>query len=177
MHALICLTLVFGFLLTAQPQASERRSKFVSASKSFLGNPHDIELSKDGQLLYVCDVNKNRIAVLDAQTLELVGSFGDGKLSGPHDIDLGPDGKLYVADTRNHRIAIYQPDGQSAQLIDELKGPFKAPEGVVVDRTGRIYVAGAWSNNLVVMAAKLCKPGRDLMRHTIWKSMLGAIFG
>ena len=39
--------------------------------------------------------------------------FGSGELNRPHGIDLGPDGLLYVADTDNHRIAVF--DAESNQ--------------------------------------------------------------
>lgn len=149
MRTLLALAVAVA-LFTMPLGAGTRTSKFVAASKAVLGNPHDIELSADAKLLYVSDVNKNRIAVLDSDTLELVATFGERELSGPHDIELGPDGKLYVADTHNHRIAIYEPDGKSAKLTGDLKGPFKAPEGVLAHPSGRIFVAGAWSDNLVV---------------------------
>lgn len=142
------LTLLITLLVFATP-ARALEATFESASTAKLGNPHDIELSADGKLLYVADVNNNRIAVLDAGTLEEVGEFARGKLKGPHDIDLGSNGKLYVADTHNHRIAIYQPDGKTASYVGELKGKFRAPEGVARLDDGSVIAPGAWSGNVL----------------------------
>ena len=40
-------------------------------------------------------------------------------------------------------------DGLKAKLVGELSAKIRGPEGVLVHPNGRIYVAGAWSGNLV----------------------------
>ncbi len=125
---------------------------FVRAGEAVLGNPHDIELSPDGKRLYVSDVDKNRIAILDSQSLKLIGSFGQDKLSSPHDVDLGADGRLYVADTGNDRIAIFKPDGAGARYVGQVSGKARRPEGVLVHPNGALIATGAWSGNIVRFA-------------------------
>lgn len=122
---------------------------FDRASQSFLDNPHDLKLSPDGTLLFVSDVGNNRIALLDPETLNLVGAFGADHQSGTHDIDFDKDGRAYVADTHNNRIAVYTMDGTEATLIAGLSDDFRGPEGVLVHSNGRLYVAGAWSHSVV----------------------------
>jgi len=43
--------------------------------------------------------------------------------------------------------------GKSGQYAGEIKGPFRAPEGVLVHANGTVYVAGAWSGNVVAFKA------------------------
>lgn len=122
---------------------------FLSASQTALSNPHDIKLSADGNHLFVSDVNNSRIVILDAQTLEFIGAFGADHQKGAHDVDIDRLGRVYVADTHNHRVAIYTLKGLEATLIDELKDNIRAPEGVLVHKNSRVYVSGAGSDNVV----------------------------
>ena len=144
---------LFALLLMAMSAAHGFEAEFVAASDPVLSNPHDIELSNDGKLLYVSDLGNDRVAVLSADTLKLVGSFGEGDdLAAPHDVDLGPGGKLYVADTGNDRIVIYEIDGASGKKTGELTGSITAPEGVLAHTDGRVYATGAGSGNIVAFA-------------------------
>ncbi|MCP4328335.1 MAG: beta-propeller fold lactonase family protein [Alphaproteobacteria bacterium] len=129
--------------------AAEWTATFVAGSTVELGNPHDLKLSPDGKYLFVSDVDNDRIAVLDPETLALVSDFGSNHQSGTHDIDFDADGRAYVADTHNNRVTIYQMDGTNAALVGELSERVRGPEGVLAHPNGRIYVAGAWSGNVV----------------------------
>lgn len=123
---------------------------FEAESSVSLSNPHDLKFSPDGRYLMVADVGNNRIAILDPETLDLLGEFGKDHQAGTHDIDFGNEGKAYVADTHNNRVAIYQLIDKEATLVGELRESIRGPEGVLAHPNGRIYVAGAWSNNVVV---------------------------
>ena len=146
---LFFLLLIGLWSIKSLASESELQLKFISASTVELNNPHDLKLSQDGKYLFVSDVGKNRIAVLNPNTLEFITEFGSDHQSGTHDIDFSADGRAYVADTHNNRVAIYDMDGATAQLVGELTERIRGPEGVLVHRNGRIYVAGAWSNNVV----------------------------
>ena len=125
-------------------------ANFVLASTADLGNPHDIKLSLDGRHLYVSDVDNDRIAILDSQSLAYLGSFGDDIQDGTHDVDINQDGLLYVADTHNHRVLVYEMHGLRGQKVGELSERVRKPEGALVHPNGRIYVTGAGSDNIVV---------------------------
>ncbi|MGI9421646.1 MAG: hypothetical protein ACR2PA_00455, partial [Hyphomicrobiaceae bacterium] len=128
---------------------AEPNAVFLTASTAPLSNPHDLKLSPDGRHLFVSDVGNNRVAILDADTLELKGAFGADHQSGTHDVDFDGQGQVYVADTHNNRVTIYKMDGLKARLVGELDDKIRGPEGVLVHPNGRIYVAGAWSHNVV----------------------------
>ncbi len=145
-HAALSLALTAVF--TSIP-AGAFEAQFVGASDARLGNPHDVKLSPDARHLFVSDVDNDRVAVLDAQSLALVAAFGDDHQNGTHDIDFDAAGRLYVADTHNHRVAIYAMRGLEAELVGELSQAFSKPEGVLAHRNGRIYVTGAGSGNIV----------------------------
>ena len=122
---------------------------FIGASTANLGNPHDIKLSPDGRHLYVSDVDNDRVAILDARNLALLGSFGADTQDGTHDVDIDADGLVYVADTHNHRVLIYEMHDLVGVQVGELSGRIRKPEGVLVHPNGRVYVTGAGSNNIV----------------------------
>ena len=144
---LFILLVCFSINTTAFAQLS---ATFISASNVELDNPHDLKLSPDGKYLFVADVGNNRVAILDPVSLAFLGEFGADHQSGTHDVDFDPFGKVYVADTHNNRITIYTMDGIKATLVGELSQRIRGPEGVLVHPNGRIYVAGAWSHNVVV---------------------------
>ena len=136
-------------LITAGAASAQTTATFIAASTVDLENPHDLKLSPDGKYLYVSDVGNNRIAILDPETLALIDQFGADHQSGTHDVDFDADGRAYVADTHNGRVTIYAMTGTKAKLVGELKERLSGPEGVLVHPNGRVYVAGAWSGNVV----------------------------
>lgn len=132
------------------PLQAEISATFVQASQSILSNPHDLKLSPDGRYLFVADVGNNRVAILDPETLAPVGAFGEDHQSGTHDVDFDSIGRAYVASTHNNRVIVYAMSGTEANRVTELTTRIRGPEGVLAHPNGRIYVAGAWSNNVVV---------------------------
>ena len=144
----VFLLTLAGLLFTAA-HAAPFATTFLGSSSAALSNPHDLKLSPDGNYLLVSDVGNNRVAILDPDTLELIGSFGSDHQSGTHDIDFDAMGQAYVADTHNNRVTIYQLEKTTAKLIGELNQRIRGPEGVLAHPNGRIYVAGAWSGNVV----------------------------
>ncbi len=123
--------------------------EFLGASTAALDNPHDLKLSPDGRYLFVSDVGNSRVVLLDPESLALVAEFGADHQSGTHDVDFDAEGRAYVADTHNNRVTIYEMAGTKATLVGELKTGIRGPEGVLVHPNGRVYVAGAWSGNVV----------------------------
>lgn len=134
---------------TGAALAADFTVTFSGASTVDLENPHDLKLSPDGKYLFVSDVGNNRVAILDPETLNLVAEFGSDHQSGTHDVDFDSRGRVYVADTHNNRVLIYELKGTQATLVDELSDRIRGPEGVLVHPNGRVYVAGAWSGNVV----------------------------
>ena len=143
------LVLVTLLLISSHVLADRFTVTYQSASSIPLDNPHDLKLSPDGKYLFVSDLGNNRVVLLDPETLSFVSSFGGDHQSGTHDVDFDGRGQAYVADTHNNRVTIYRIENTSATLTGELKGPIRGPEGVLVHSNGRVYVAGAWSGNVV----------------------------
>ncbi|WP_455198053.1 NHL repeat-containing protein [Kaarinaea lacus] len=146
---LTALILLLGSLATSPVWAFDL--SFVNASAEDYSGPHDITLSADGKRLFVADNNNDRIAVLDADSLKFVFSFGEDILGSPHDVEFDHRGRLLVADTDNSRIAIFRVTGDSARYIGEVRGKFRRPEGVASHPDGNIYVTGASSDDVEIL--------------------------
>jgi sugar lactone lactonase YvrE len=144
---IVLITLLF---ISGHVLANELTLVYQLASSTSLDNPHDLKLSPDGKYLFVADVGNNRVVLLDPDTLSLVSSFGADHQSGTHDVDFDAQGQAYVADTHNNRVTIYRMEDTRATLTGELNERIRGPEGVLIHSSGRVYVGGAWSGNVVV---------------------------
>jgi len=135
--------IAFALIALLSPLAIAQPQLKVTQLAEFAGGltqPHDAVFSPDGKLVFVTDMRGHRMRVLDAMTLKLAGTFGEGELSAPHDAVFDKAGRLLVADTGNDRVAIYAVDGAQAKLAGELKG-LSGPEGVAVAPDGRVIVS------------------------------------
>jgi predicted membrane-bound mannosyltransferase/DNA-binding beta-propeller fold protein YncE len=82
---------------------------------------------------------------------------GPGQFERPNGIAIGPDGYVYVADTGNHRIQKFTPDGQfvatwgknsTIEAEAGLPQGFNEPWGVALAPDGSIYVADTWNHRV-----------------------------
>lgn len=76
-------------------------------------------------------------------------------LSGPTGITVDQNGNVYVADTMNHRVLIFDAKGTLRQTIGSFgneEGKFQEPRGVAVDAQGNIYVADTWNARVVKLS-------------------------
>jgi hypothetical protein len=73
---------------------------------------------------------------------------GPGQFRSPHGIDVDASGTVYVADTGNHRVQKFTPDGVFlTEWGTQGAGPgqFDRPSGVTADTLGNVYVVDAYS--------------------------------
>jgi uncharacterized protein (TIGR03663 family) len=79
----------------------------------------------------------------------IVGGQGAGRgaLNRPAALALDPDGNVIVADSLNHRVQKFSPDGE---LLATAGGQnrFREPWGVATDAQGNIYVADTWAHRI-----------------------------
>lgn len=96
-----------------------------------------------------------------------IGTAGqaDGQLNSPRGVRIGPDGNLYVADTRNGRIVVFDPNGQYLRTIGTMStndqtnsiapaGTLREPWAVAVAKDGTIVVADTWNHRVQVFNAQ-----------------------
>ncbi|MFQ6032620.1 MAG: hypothetical protein ACE5K2_06840 [Candidatus Zixiibacteriota bacterium] len=78
---------------------------------------------------------------------------GDGEFRFPTHIAIGPDGRLYVVDTLNFRVQIFDAKGNFLAKfgkVGDSPGCFYRPKWICLDSEGHIYVADAAFNNVQI---------------------------
>ncbi len=76
---------------------------------------------------------------------------GDRQFKMPSGVAADASGNVYVADTGNHRIQKFSPDGTFIAKWGSLgsgDGQFNWPTGIAIDGPGNIYVADAGNHRL-----------------------------
>jgi len=116
--------------------------------------------------LYVADSNNHRIQHLseDGAVLQTWGSFADiaagpapeGTFNQPWGVAYSSVNEaVYVADTWNHRIQKFTPDGKFLTMwgyFGQAENPeaFWGPRGIAVDKSGRVYVTDTGNKRVVI---------------------------
>jgi len=119
-----------------------------------MAEPSGLAIDTRNRLLYVSDIELDQILVYDADTLKLLRKIGTtgrkhelttpGDFSKPAGVAVDLEGNLYVADTMNNRIEIFDADGQFTSAFGKNgdgPGYFARPKGVAIDSDGHIWVA------------------------------------
>jgi DNA-binding beta-propeller fold protein YncE len=113
--------------------------------------------------MYVADTWNHRIQKLDADgnlvtAWGLFGQYGtddtvgQGAFYGPRGIAVGTDGRVYVADTGNKRVQVFDPAGRFVSQWGGggvLEGYLDEPVGIAVARES-VYVADTWNRRVQV---------------------------
>ncbi len=92
----------------------------------------------------------------DIEAEQVFGSgvgTGSGQFQSPQGIAVAADGSIYVADSLNHRIQKFDPNGQFVKALGGLAqstqpGLFTEPWDVAAAPDGSIYVADTWNHRV-----------------------------
>jgi len=111
--------------------------------------PTGLAIDNDRDLLYISDTVGHKIFVLSLKDKKLVRTIGkagkkEGEFNRPTYITLDREGNLYVADSLNARVQIFDKDGKFIRAFGERGttiGTFSNPRGIAVDSDGNIYVS------------------------------------
>ena len=122
-------------------------SNILTGELKNLDKPLGLAIDSRGYLLVGND-GRNNIEVYDPVDGSFLISFGDGMVKMPTSIKIGPEGKIYVTDSRNHNVHVFDPAyislgtiGSHGEGEAELNFP---TDSIIVNRTDGstlLYVA------------------------------------
>ncbi len=117
-----------------------------------LGRVAGIAYDRDRGRLYAVDVGKHRVLVYEMRDREKmarkIGEIGRrgtglGEFNFPTFATVDAKGRLYVADSLNFRIQVFDPEGKFERVVGRFGnriGEFFRPKGIAVDPEGNLYV-------------------------------------
>ena len=130
------------------------KHEVVDQIKEGLVDPVGLAIDTENRLLYVADTQRDQVVVFDADTLKQLRAIGTtgkdhelttpGDFAGPTGVALDKDGNLYVTDTMNNRVEIFDGEGKFISQFGrhcDSWGCFAHPKGIAVDSDGHIWVA------------------------------------
>ncbi len=83
-------------------------------------------------------------------------SIGElGELINPTGMAVDRQGNVYVADTLEHRIQVFDADGMLVRSIGSFgsgENQFYEPRGIAIDRQGNLYVTDTWNARVVKLS-------------------------
>lgn len=128
-----------------------------------LVDPVGLAIDTNNRFLYVVDTQQDQVLVYDADTLKLLRRMGTGgknhfltspgDFAAPQGVALDKDGNVYVTDTLNDRVEIFDADGtfiSSFGKPGDGPGSFARPKGIAIDSNGHIWVADEMQDRLQV---------------------------
>ena len=135
-----------------------KRLRFITHES--LERPTGVAVDSVRGKVYVADTAHTKstrhtvkIFGLDGALLGEIGAErgnGPGKFSFPTYVSLDTNGNLYVTDTLNSRVQMFDAEGKYVKSFGSRGdgwGMFDKPKGVAVDSFGNVYIADSgWSN-------------------------------
>jgi sugar lactone lactonase YvrE len=128
-----------------------------------LVDPVGLAIDTTNRFLYVVDTQQDQVVVYDADSHKLLRRIGTGgknhflttpgDFGAPQGIALDSEGNVYVTDTLNNRVEIFDADGNFISLFGKNgdgPGYFARPKGIAVDSDGHIWVADEMQDRLQV---------------------------
>jgi DNA-binding beta-propeller fold protein YncE len=128
-----------------------------------LVDPVGLAIDTANRFLYVVDTQQDQVIVYDADSLKLLRRIGTGgknhylttpgDFGAPQGVALDADGNVYVTDTLNNRVEIFDAVGNFVSLFGKHgdgPGYLSRPKGIAVDADGHIWVADEMEDRLQV---------------------------
>ena len=148
-----------------------------------LVNPGGMAIDNENRFLYVADPELDQVLVYDAdppyKLLRRIGTTGKehtltnpGDFGKPSNVALDAENNLYVSDTLNDRVQVFDGEGNFIRTFGKAgdgPGYFARPKGIAIDGDGHVWVVDAMQNRVQVFT-----PEGELL---IWMGGQGTLPG
>ena len=125
----------------------------------------DICSSNEHNIINIADCKLHKIIQFSTSTNECLGSFFEKgshttQLMEPSDVKISPNGKIYISDTGNQRIQIFNKDKTLFGVINNFSSTEFYPNGMCFDLSGNVHIAGGALKKVNVFS-----PNKELIRE------------
>ena len=123
----------------------------------------NVTVDPKGDRIYLVDIGgvasqQHRVRVVDAASGEVLFDFGKrgaapGEFNFPRDLTVGKDGRLYIVDSGNFRVQIFDRSGKFLKTfgtVGRQLGQFARPKEIAADPAGNVYVVDTAFGNFQV---------------------------
>jgi DNA-binding beta-propeller fold protein YncE len=128
-----------------------------------MNDPAGLAVDEENRFLYVANTGTDQVLVYDADTFKLLRKIGTagknrtltdpGDFAAPTNVAVDKDGNVYVTDTLNDRVEVFDAEGVFIRTFGKNgdgPGEFTRPKGIAIDCDGHVWVADANMNRLQV---------------------------
>lgn len=140
--------------------------------EGLLNDPAGVAVDNENRFLYVVDTGLDQVCKFDLDTfkpLYAIGTTGKnhtlttpGDFSKPTNIAIDDEGSIYVTDTLNNRVEVFDADGKFVREFGkagDAPGDFARPKGIAIDSDGHVWVADAMLSRIQIFT----KQGKFLL--------------
>jgi len=100
----------------------------------------------------------------DTCSAEMILRNSDYAMLNPRDVAAGPNGDIYVMDSQNARVVVFNQFGVVQRTFGSVSittdasplpaiGTFREPWGIAIDKEGLVYVADTWNHRVQVFSS------------------------
>jgi sugar lactone lactonase YvrE len=129
-----------------------------------LQDPGGMAIDNENRLLYVADAEQDLVLVYDADPpykfIRRIGKPGTnhtstapGEFAKPIGVAVDQDSNLYVTDTWNNRVQVFDADGTFIRTFGKSgdgPGYFARPKGIAIDGDGHLWIADTMQDRVQV---------------------------
>lgn len=143
-------------VISPAKQGPSKWTEEAAVGADILARPGGVAIDTENRFLYVVDTQNDVVVVFDADNFKVLRKIGvagkkhtltdPGTFSLPTNVAVDKDGNVYVTDTLNNRVQIFDADGKFISMFGKNgdgPGYLARPKGIAVDGDGHIWVMDA----------------------------------
>lgn len=143
--------------MEAAPPAYRVVADWPSLPEGFeMGEAAGVDVDSQGRVWVFHRGEEHPIMAIDAETGEMITSFGEGMFINAHGLEVDHEDNVWVTDTQTHQVYKFSQDGELLMTLGEEgvagldQTHFDQPTDVVIAPTGEFFVSDGYGNSRVV---------------------------